>query len=47
MMHMIISLMMSRGGFLRAYDAPGTPTPPVPGSGAFSSAFNSAFDGGA
>ena len=46
MVQMLVSLMLSRGGFLRAYDAPGTPTPPAPGAGAFSSAFSTAFDGG-
>ena len=46
MVQMLVSLMLSRGGFLRAYDPPGPATPPVPGAGAFSSAFSTAFDGG-
>lgn len=46
MTQMLVSLMLSRGGFLRAYEPEGPTTPPVPGSGAFSSAFSTAFDGG-
>lgn len=46
MVQMIIGLMLSRGGFLRAYDPPGTAPAGPPGAGAFSSAFSTAFDGG-
>jgi hypothetical protein len=44
MMHMLVGLMLTRGGFLRAYRPEGPATPPVPGGGAFSDGFANGFD---